>query len=286
ADLHYDVPRSKQPAMDFAEQVNAMDVDAVLLVGDTATSADSKLEEALALFRGDRVNLFVPGNHELWNRKKQTPVNVLLKDELPRRVRNAGWHWLPGDPWRRGTLAIVGNGGWYDYQFASPRLGLPDQFYEAGLSPAAARRLERHDLEPWPADLPDFYARWNDKRFIHELGDDRAFNRDRLSEFRDDLLDVSDAATVVAGVHVCPTQAMLPRVPDGPIPESKLRFAFVRAFLGSPAYSESATGEVVRVDHGFCGHSHVPRPREPGSPWQNIGSDYTTKRHAIVTLTT
>lgn len=282
ADLHHDVPRSATPAEAFAEQFNDSGADGLLLIGDSATSDGRHLEDALGLFRNDRIRLFVPGNHELWRRTDGLSASELLGQNLPNRVTAAGWHWLPGNPWRRGDVAVVGSLGWYDHSLAAKRLGLPGRFYEAGLSPAAAKRLERDDLAPFDIG-PDFFARWNDKRYIHALGRDADFLDSQLDQLRSDLDSVAGVKHVIAAVHCCPCEAMLPQVPDVPIPESKLRYAFARAFLGS-AKIAPLVGMFDNVRLGFCGHSHVARPPIvcDGVTWQNIGSDYEVKRSAVV----
>lgn len=289
ADLHHDVHRSREPAEALAVEFLNGDFDALLVVGDCATSDRDGLEACLNLFGDDeRPRLFVPGNHELWSRHRGIPADVLLNEELPRRVTEAGWHWLPTNPFRFDNgWAIVGTGGWYDHAYAEPRLGLPQRFYEAGLTPRAARMTGRDDLRPDADDVPeaarDFAARWNDLRFIAGLDDDAAFCRERLAEFEADLAEMSDAAgvaRVVAAVHVCPTRSLLPPVPPtGPVPAAKRKFAFARAYLGSPTFGAAAL-KCPQVRHLVCGHSHVPRDHvtDAGVHCQNIGSTYTEKR--------
>jgi hypothetical protein len=290
ADLHHDVTRSRAPAEELAGRWPSTKADALLVVGDTATADGSLLEKALSKFADDgRPRLFVPGNHEIWTRLSPVPVERLLKQDLPRRVADAGWHWLPTQPYRlAGGWAVAGSLGWYDYAFAEPRLGLPTRFYEAKLSPAAAASLRGDDLRPGGSDVPDharrFVARWNDGRFCRELDDDLAFCLARLGEFRRDLEAVRDAASVVAAVHVCPHVEMLPRVPDGPVPEEKLKYAFVRAYLGSPLFGDVAFAQ-PNVRHLVCGHSHIPRDLTRGGVrLLNVGSDYEVKHLHVLEL--
>ena len=291
ADLHHDVPRSRPSAESLASNLLAADVDGLLLVGDTATSDGDALEQALSLFgdAGDgRPRLFVPGNHELWSRQRRVRADDLLKDELPRRVRAMGWHWLPTDPF---TLpngwAIIGNGGWYDFQFAAKGLELPRRFYEAGLSPRVAGRYAEgldSDADDVPAAMREFVARWNDVRFVHGIESAERFARQRLAEFERDL-DAVKSQRVLAAVHVVPHVALLPQVPDGPIPPDRLKYAFARAYLGSPTFGEAvATRRHVR--HLVCGHSHTPRraTAEAGQQLHNVGSNYEQKRMLIFDL--
>lgn len=289
ADLHFDVARSRTPAQEIIGQINQAKPDGVLLIGDTATADSTGLEECLALFAPAAHRLFVPGNHELWARRQPRPAEGLLGDELRTRVTAAGWHWLPGAPFRVGRCAIVGSLGWYDYGFAEARLGLPRRFYEAKLSPGAARLLGRQDLAPDVADIPEqsreFYARWNDGRFIHGIVDDEAFLATRLAELSADLTAVRGASQVVAAIHVAPVAELLPRVPlEGPIPADRLPLAFTRAYLGSSRLGD-ALGEFPNITHVYCGHTHIHRDASTSSQVRiNIGSDYLRKRFEIVQL--
>ncbi len=288
ADLHHDVARSRDAAEVALRQLRDSDADALLLVGDTATSDGDALERALSHLPDDgRPQLFVPGNHELWSKKAKTPADVLLRDELPRRVRNLGFHWLPGDPVRfEDGTAIVGTLGWYDHAFALPELALPSRFYDSGLAPGVAAWLGRLDLEPTADDVPEvtrkFFARWNDKRFIHGLPGDLPFALDQVRQFTRDLEAVAGATSVLAAVHVVPAQQLLPPVPPGPIPAKRLKYAFARAYLGSPMFGEAALGR-ANVSHLVCGHSHFRRAATLGGvQCLNVGSTYVEKRVDLV----
>ena len=286
ADLHHDVPRSRASAEAMIDEINARDdLDAVLLVGDAATADGDALERCLSLFRQDRPRLFVPGNHELWTRKRPVDANVLLRDDLPRRVRDLGWHWLPTNPWTHDGAAVVGSVGWYDYRFAAPQLGLPRRFYAAGVTPAAARRLDLGlDGDDVPPQAGDFYARWNDGRYVRGVADDTIFLHERLAELRADLHSVAGATACLCAVHCSPLTDLLPPVPSGPVPPDKLKFAFARAYLGSPLLGELALS-FPNVTHLVCGHTHVPRRATvAGVECVNVGSDYLNKRVVVVDL--
>ena len=130
----------------------------------------------------------------------------------------------------------------------------------------------------------DFFARWNDGRFIHGIGDDAAFLARRLDELRNDLASVRTARRVVCAVHCCPLAELLPPVPPGPVPADKLKFAFARAFLGSPLLGEAALG-VPNVSHLLCGHTHVPRRASiAGVECVNVGSGYADKRLVVLDI--
>src|SRR4051812_27049674 len=93
ADLHYNHPRSRPLAEDLISQMNRAGGDTVLLVGDTATLDSDHLERCLNLFDFPHATkLFVAGNHELWTHGPDS--FALYNEELPRRLKNLGWHFL------------------------------------------------------------------------------------------------------------------------------------------------------------------------------------------------
>src|SRR3954470_3652540 len=113
ADLHYNHAKSRPVADELIDRMNAAGGDAVLVVGDTATSEGDAIERCLSRFTINGPKLVVAGNHELWTTGPDS--RRLIDDELPRRVRAMGWHWLQAEPVRFGDTAVVGNIGWYDY---------------------------------------------------------------------------------------------------------------------------------------------------------------------------
>src|SRR5258708_5439049 len=107
ADLHYNHARSKPLAEAIIDQMNDAGGDVLVGVGDTATADGDALERCLALFRFPGPKLFVAGNHELWTNGPDS--HDLFSNELPRRVKALGWHWLEGDRFIAGDIGIVGS---------------------------------------------------------------------------------------------------------------------------------------------------------------------------------
>lgn len=279
ADLHHNKPKSRAPAEALARDMLDAGGDALLLVGDAAVADGDALEAALSLFDGfDGPRLFVAGNHDLWT-NRDVPAEHLLTDELPRRVRAAGWHWLTNTPFIEGDVAVIGNIGWYDYSYAEPSLNIPQSFYEAKVSPGFIHYANRpKKLLAAAAEAPEpgrsVVGRWNDGRFIKMGGiGDGDFLARRCDELRADVERVR-GRRVLAAIHHVPDRRLLPP-PLG-------RYAFARAYLGS----DTLGGTVRDADlaHVLCGHSHQPAEfvDPTGANWINIGSGYRTKR--FVTL--
>lgn len=273
ADLHFNHGRSRALAEKVIGEMNSAGGDVLLVVGDTAAADGDSLERCLSLFRFAGPKLFVAGNHELWTHGPDS--HRLLTDELPRRVRALGWHWLQDQPWIDSGVAIVGSVGWYDYSFAPDSLGIPRRFYEHKVSPGAAERFAEYaHLMPGGQDVPpharEILARWNDGKFVKLGRSDEQFLDELLSQLRSQLESVSSAKTVIAAVHHVPFGELLP-------PGHGSQWDFARAYLGSHRIG-GVLSEFSNLRHVFCGHSHFPIEARIGPIHAvNIGSGYRWK---------
>lgn len=277
ADLHFNHARGRAAALKTADEISHTPGDAVLVIGDTAAGDGAGLEEGLAAIRFDGLKLFVAGNHELWTGRGDS--HSLFAEELPRRVRDAGWHWLEDEPFEHNGVAIVGSVGWYDYAFAEPDLGIPRRFYEAKVSPGAADRLpEFHHLlgDDVPSGSLDIVVRWNDAKHVKLGRSDAEFLDERIERLRSNLAAVR-ATKIIAAVHHVPFHELLPRRVNASLD-------FVRAYLGSPKLGETLLAD-ARVSHVLCGHSHSHADVRIGHLRAvNIGSTYVQKRVMTLTL--
>ena len=284
ADLHFNHAKSRAGAEELIERLNGEKADCLLVVGDVATADGDALEECLLRFRFDGPRLFVPGNHELWTHGDDS--YRLFRDDLPRRVRALGWHWLQTEPFRlggdTGGVAVVGSLGWYDYSFAQESLGIPRRFYERKVSPGVAERfVEYRDLLGQTDDVGpvarEVIARWNDGRFVKLHRSDEAFLDELLAELRGQLEAVGDAGTVVAAVHNLPFRELLP-------PPRNIQWDFAKAYLGSNRIGELLL-EFPNVRYALCGHSHFPARATVGHVKAiNIGSGYRYKTSVTLDL--
>lgn len=280
SDLHFDHGRSKSLAEQAAEEINGLEYDVLLVVGDTATSRGDALERGLErfTFRGPRLLTF--GNHELWSAEGDS---LELYDEvLPRRAKNVGWHVLDVEPWRSGDVAIVGSVGWYDFSFAPRHLNIPERFYRAKVSPGSAAYYTafRHLLEGHtdvPAEAMEIYARWNDGRHVRWGLTDEGFLERTLARLALQLDAVANARDVLAAVHHLPHAELLP-------PPSAPAWDFAKAYLGS-----GRIGELIlrypNVSTVVSGHSHFPaRAAIGGKQFIATGSGYRKKHREILDL--
>jgi predicted phosphodiesterase len=284
ADIHYNQSKSRALADPLIEEMNAVEADCLLLIGDTAASDGDALERCLSRFSFNGPKLFVAGNHELWTNGPDS--YSILNQTLPERVRRLGWHWLQDDPFTLsradGNVGIVGSIGWYDYSFAWPPLGIPRRFYAAKVSPGAAERFsEFASLFGKSDDIPDhakqIVARWNDGRFIKLGRSDEVFLNELLASLESQLKATSHLRKIVVATHCVPLAGLLP-------PTGRSQWDFARAFLGS-----GRMGELIlrfpNVRQILCGHSHFPVDVKVGDVRAvNIGSGYREKSYQLIEI--
>jgi predicted phosphodiesterase len=280
ADLHYNHARSRLLAEEVIERMNQAGGDVLLVVGDTAAADGDALERCLSRFHFDGPKLFVAGNHELWTSGDDS--HAIYAEQLPRRVRELGWHWLEADPFVAGDVAIVGSVGWYDYSFAQSSLGIPRRFYEKKISPGAAARFtefaplleEADDLSPAARDV---IARWNDGRHIKLHRSDESFLSELLVRLEAQLVAQQDARHVVAAIHHLPFRELLP-------PAHNSQWDFAKAYLGSEKIGQMLL-RFSNVRHVLCGHSHLALEAKIGNIHAiNIGSGYRWKTFRTLDL--
>jgi predicted phosphodiesterase len=281
ADLHYNHPRSKAPADDLIDRMNRAGGDLLIIVGDTAVADGNDLENCLSRFNFAGPKLFVAGNHELWTRGPDS-YGIYTQD-LPRRVRELGWHWLEDEPFVAGDLAVVGSIGWYDYSFAAESLGIPRRFYQAKVSPGAARRLSQFAplfdrTDDIPANAEEVVARWNDGKFIKLGRDDDAFVGQLLIRLTAQLESLRASERIIACIHHLPFRELLP-------PPHSSQWDFAKAFLGSERFGQ-VISSYDNVTDLYCGHSHLPmRARIGKINAINIGSGYRIKTFETLEVT-
>jgi len=175
--------------------------DILVLVGDMG-NGPRDVDRALASFASlPARKLFVPGNHDVWlfPDLAASDSGALYRELLPRLCRRHGFHPLWVEPLVVGTVAFVGSLGWYDRSFCDPQLGAPHQAY---------RRGEWRGVE-W---MDRRYVRWVRPGRQGEGMADEEVASQMARELDDQIASVKGKArTVVAVVHTCPWEEVLPR---------------------------------------------------------------------------
>ena len=284
ADLHYDIPRSREAARRLARQACDRGGDALVLVGDTAGADLDLMREALALFADyPGRKLLVPGNHCLWCRGEESSIDRYERI-LPELAAEEGFRLLDHEPVLLEAVGLVGSVGWYDYSFREESLGIPEGFYRAKVAPGAAEYLgqvpellERHS-DRLTERHRSMGVRWMDGVNIKLPLSDEEFVEHLAEKLRTQLRDLSRRArTIVAFLHHLPFDALVPRGrPD--------RFAFAAAYMGAERFGQVLL-ECRKVSHVYCGHSHWRRRLRVGHVnVVNVGSTYTDKRLEVLDL--
>jgi len=282
ADLHYDIARSVGPTKQLAEQICALQADALIIVGDTCGRDSRILGRCLRLFDGFcGTKLLVAGNHELWTDHGDSLARY--ERELPAVARRCGFEVLDQGPAILDGVAIVGNMGWYDYSFRSPDLPIPMRFYQAKVAPGAAALLPeyRHLLNGCKDIPPEALAittRWMDGRFVKLPFDDAEFARRLADTLAGHLEQASRRADhVVVAIHHLPFERLVPRT-------GRPSWDFANAYMGSGLFGQ-VIAACPKVRHVVCGHSHRAGGFEQdGLRCTNIGSTYVRKRFEILEL--
>jgi len=284
ADLHYDIPRSRQPTEDLAARAVAAGGDCLVLVGDSAGRSLEPLRQCLRLFAGFRGRrLLVPGNHCLWCESQEDSIERYERI-LPAVAAEEGFAVLDHDPVVLGDVGLVGSIGWYDYSFRDHSLEVPLAFYKAKVSPGAAARLDEHDdlIEAHRYELTDrqmqFGVRWMDGQHVRLPFSDEQFVAVLAEKLTRQLADVSQRTSqVIAFMHHLPFQQLVPS-------ERPPTFAFAAAYMGA-----ESLGQVLqncrKLTHVFCGHSHWPSRQRVGHlTVVNVGSTYVDKQLEVLDL--
>ena len=280
ADLHYNHGKSRRLADELIDRINKTDFDLLLLIGDTATADGDAIEQCLSRFTFPGPKLFVAGNHELWTHGDDS--HRLFKEDLPRRIKNLGWHWLEANPFITDHFAIVGSIGWYDYSFAQPQLGIPRRFYEQKVSPGAADQLDRHrhlleQADDVPPHAREIFARWNDGQFVKLHRTDEQFLDELLHDLRRQLESLKNKP-ILAAIHHLPFADLLP-------PSHNAQWDFAKAYLGSEKLGQLLL-QFPNITTLLCGHSHFPAETQIDHIRAvNIGSGYRSKQSVILEST-
>jgi predicted phosphohydrolase len=278
-DLHFNHPASHRLAEDLIQQIDRTGGDVLLLAGDTAVADGKYLEQCLSQFRFAGPKLFLCGNHELWTNRDDS--YQLFTEELPARIQSLGWHWLETQPLVIGNIAIAGTIGWYDYSFASPLLSIPKRFYQAKLSPGAAKHFGQEVLLHPPDDIPprtlEIMARWNDAKHVKLHRTDEQFVEERLATLKSHLDAVAHVSNVIVATHMLPFRELLP-------PSHSAQWEFTKAYLGSQRLGDLIL-QYPNITHSICGHSHLAVESHISHIHAiNIGSTYRWKTFRTVEL--
>ncbi len=276
SDLHYNIPRSRKPTRELAQQIISQQADVLIIAGDIAGYDTDRFARALDLFSEFKgIKLLVPGNHDLW---VNNGVNSFekWKNILPEIARKYGFVMLDGNPQIIGDIGFVGNVGWYDYSFRDKTLNVPLQFYKAKIGPGRAlynNQLAEFDINP--ENLEDTHKAitsiWNDRNFVKLPFSDEEFTELLASQLKDDIEKIANKCKhIIAITHHLPTRKLVWY-------RGQPNWDFAAAFLGSQKFSD-IIADYENIIYHISGHNHKSAHcRISSTEHITIGSTYREK---------
>lgn len=190
----------------------------LIIAGDIANDYRKSLEILYLLEKKTETKiLFVPGNHDLWNKENDKENTNEIYLELKKFKGN-----LSNGPAIIGDWAIVGDVGWYDYSFAD----------------------ERYSLEQLSVGN-DFNRNWKDKKYINWEKDDISVTKwfkEKLNQQIDDLKDKN----IILVTHVVTHEIFTVK--------NREMWKYFNAYLGTKNYDELYKKENVK--YVIMGHVH------------------------------
>ncbi|MFN3699220.1 MAG: metallophosphoesterase [Dictyoglomus sp.] len=207
------------------EKISSENADIFIFAGDIS----AKLWEIELFFKGLKafsgIKVFLPGNHDLWREGNVSSDEKYYK-KLPELCANYGFFYLPQGFLEINGLVIVGTTGWYDYSFGS-------DYYEEKIFEKGEYKGIRWRETYWK--LIDF------NRNGMKLGNKEICEL-MLSQFRDNLVKVSNYKDIIAVTHFLPFEELL-SIKN-----------FFSAYLGTKKLEEIILQHNIK--RVICGHEH------------------------------
>jgi hypothetical protein len=238
ADLHLPVSTPEQ-LLEVAGQIASFQPDAVVLAGNLADSL-AGFKRCLQLFAG-RLSCpihVLAGDQDFFARPPYDSQR-LWNELLPQAVRSTGCHWLEGQAFTLGAIAVAGTVAWYDYSSADPGL--------AESAPDYAQRKYEFNADALRIDWE-----WSDPEFAALVGA-------RFLATLDHLEANPRIRQTVAVTH-------FPLL-DEQLPPPEPSRAFPRAYLGNLKLGQQVLTR-SKVSHLVSGHTHTGyqgRRQRPGA---------------------
>ena len=222
ADLHIDINYNKGSDVlrELIKVVNKDHLAYLIRAGDISDNDETTLEIREKLnYNSSAYILFVPGNHDLWNKKHPTKK----PEEIYRKLQcNPGNLCL--NPYSiNEEWVIIGDIGWYDYSFGSDRFTEED--YIKG----------RYRGRVWKDTL---FVPWNkEAKQIHQYFCKKIKKQIQSNKNKN----------IILVTHFVPHEYFL-------VPEERDSWVFFNAYLGSPDYARLALD--YNVKYSIFGHIH------------------------------
>lgn len=222
SDIHIDENKNHDVVGTLASVVRDRQATLLLLAGDISADADRTLSAVARLEEesGARV-LFVPGNHDLWSEDFEANSTDALYERFCRDP-----HCLSNRTCEFGRTVILGDTGWYDYSFGSPR------YTDAEFS-----RMSRNGRT------------WNDRNKTQWTEDNKSRHVWFLNRLQARMEAYKDKQQVIV-THMVPIR-------ECTVAETRADWDYFNAFLGSEALGQLYKDYPVVLS--VFGHVHYRR---------------------------
>lgn len=244
SDLHYDLHDNPEYLETLIRVLAEAKLDVLLNGGDLAEALPKSLELLEAL-RGDLPrmrHIYVPGNHDLWNKHlaEGTPTEWVVDQHRlrPECLWDEARDFAPG--W-----AVVGGCGWYDYSLGDARFS-PEELAERS----------------WGGRT------WQDKLFVSWGRGDVEVHDAMITRLRALIEKHQDRQLILLTHHINHSIFTVPADRPG-----REQWAYFNAFLGSQALQELSRSPQVKI--ALSGHVHYRHSfDQDGTHYSNRGLGY------------
>ncbi|WP_251517527.1 MULTISPECIES: metallophosphoesterase [Staphylococcus] len=222
SDLHIDRHKSLTPEDYLKIMVRTLqreEVDLLLVAGDVSNNYKLTHQFLEQIERQTSITVkFIPGNHDFWSTDTDLNSNEILEYYMKMDACLIGKPFVINDEW-----AIVGNTGWYDYTYASPKFSL--------------ERIARRKY---------YGATWQDKVKIDWETEDQQLSKKAAKQAEKDLQAVKDKKVILM-THVVTH-------PKFAVPMPHRIFDYFNAFIGTSDFNNFY--ERFNIRHSIMGHVH------------------------------
>ena len=227
SDIHIDINKAYDIFSILRQILDEEKIDVLLIAGDISENSDQTIEFMQSLNKNTVAKCyFVPGNHDMWDiggKYEKGDTNKVYQKYMESPYCLCGKKVALDKNW-----SVVGNIGWYDYSFGSPRYCLSD-FEKMSLN---GRTWGDHLNTKWGVSNQSLQI-----RMYNEL-------EERLTEAKD--------KNVILVTHMLTHEYFkVQKVGE---------WEYFNAFLGSKSYKELC--EKYHVAFSLMGHVHYRKSME------------------------
>ena len=231
SDIHVDINEDYDVIGALKEYLKENEVELLLIAGDISSYPQQTIETVEKLEAdGNTKVLYVPGNHDMWNKEGKYENNEVIYDMMCKDP-----HCLSGKTYEVGDYILLGDVAWYDYSFGNPKY-TKEEFDRMEIE---GRRFQDSLYNEWSKDNQG-KCDWFIKRF-------------------EGLMEQNQGKHFILMTHVLSHSAFT-------VPEEIGNWSYLNAFLGSKKLQDLCLR--YPVDYAICGHVHYRKSfKEDGVTW-------------------